>query len=234
MYMERQIQKESIVKVLLLCISLLLLTNGVEAKNIRYVTDELEITLRSGKSTKHQILRMIQSGTPVEVIEVDEESKYSKVKTPTGAIGWVISRYLENIPSARDRLAEAEKEIAKLKISNNRLNSDLGSVKQIKSKLSNDHKQLEKENRRLVQELTRIRQTAASAIAIDNENKDLKQKLKNLDREHQTLQQEAIALRDRTDRDWFMVGAGVVIIGIVIGLIIPNIRWRRKSSWDRL
>ncbi|MFQ5470960.1 MAG: TIGR04211 family SH3 domain-containing protein [Gammaproteobacteria bacterium] len=221
-------------KVLLLCISLLLLTNGVEAKNIRYVTDELEITLRSGKSTKHQILRMIQSGTPVEVIEVDEESKYSKVKTPTGAIGWVISRYLENIPSARDRLAEAEKEIAKLKISNNRLNSDLGSVKQIKSKLSNDHKQLEKENRRLVQELTRIRQTAASAIAIDNENKDLKQKLKNLDREHQTLQQEAIALRDRTDRDWFMVGAGVVIIGIVIGLIIPNIRWRRKSSWDRL
>lgn len=232
--MERQIQKESIVKVLLLCISLLLLTNGVEAKNIRYVTDELEITLRSGKSTKHQILRMIQSGTPVEVIEVDEESKYSKVKTPTGAIGWVISRYLENIPSARDRLAEAEKEIAKLKISNNRLNSDLGSVKQIKSKLSNDHKQLEKENRRLVQELTRIRQTAASAIAIDNENKDLKQKLKNLDREHQTLQQEAIALRDRTDRDWFMVGAGVVIIGIVIGLIIPNIRWRRKSSWDRL
>jgi SH3 domain protein len=29
-----------------------------------------------------------------------------------------------------------------------------------------------------------------------------------------------------------MVGAGVVLIGILAGLIIPRIRWRKKSSWD--
>ena len=41
-------------------------------------------------------------------------------------------------------------------------------------------------------------------------------------------------LKDRTARDWFMVGAGVVILGMIIGLIIPRIRWRKKSSWDSL
>jgi SH3 domain protein len=31
-----------------------------------------------------------------------------------------------------------------------------------------------------------------------------------------------------------MVGAGVIILGMIIGLIIPRIRWRKKSSWDTL
>jgi SH3 domain protein len=48
----------------------------------------------------------------------------------------------------------------------------------------------------------------------------------------QTLQQENAGLKDRTARDWFMVGAGVVLLGILAGLFIPRIRWRRKSSWD--
>ncbi len=54
----------------------------------------------------------------------------------------------------------------------------------------------------------------------------------SLERQLQTLQQENEGLRDRTARDWFMVGAGVVLLGIIVGLIIPRIRWRKKSSWD--
>ena len=53
-----------------------------------------------------------------------------------------------------------------------------------------------------------------------------------LERSLQTLQQENENLKDRTARDWFMVGAGVVLLGIIVGLIIPRIRWRKKSSWD--
>ena len=48
----------------------------------------------------------------------------------------------------------------------------------------------------------------------------------------QTVQQENESLKDRTARDWFMVGAAVVLLGIIIGLIIPKIRFRKKSSWD--
>ena len=72
----------------------------------------------------------------------------------------------------------------------------------------------------------------ASALAIDSENKDLKSRLVSLERQLQTVQQENESLKDRTARDWFMVGAAVVLLGIIIGLIIPKIRFRKKSSWD--
>ena len=84
----------------------------------------------------------------------------------------------------------------------------------------------------LSQELEEIRRTASSALAIDAENDELKSRIVAYERQAQTLQQENEGLKDRTARDWFMVGAGVVILGMVIGLIIPRIRWRKKSSWD--
>ena len=86
--------------------------------------------------------------------------------------------------------------------------------------------------RRVSQELAEIKRTASSALAIDSENKDLKSRLVALERNLQTLQQENESLKDRTARDWFMLGAGVLLIGILVGLIIPRIRWRKKSSWD--
>jgi len=205
-----------------------------EAQTMRYVTDQLEITMRSGKSTQHQVIRVLPSGTPLELLEVDTESGYSRVRSPQGIEGWVISRYLDNLPSGRERLAEAEKKLANLNIENNRLQENIKKLNADKNALDKEKQSLTKENHRLDQELTRIRQTAGSAIAIDSENKSLKEKLNTLERNYQATQQENEVLKDRSDRDWFMVGAGVVLLGIVIGLIIPKIRWRRKSSWDSL
>jgi len=205
-----------------------------EAQTTRYVTDQLEITMRSGKSTQHQVVRVLPSGTPVELLEVDTESGYSRVRSPQGIEGWVISRYLDNMPSGRERLAEAEKKLANLNIENNRLQENMTQLTSDKNTLEKDKQALTKENHRLDQELTHIRQTAGSALAIDSENKSLKEKLNTLERNYQVVQQENDVLKDRSDRDWFMVGAGVILLGIGIGIIIPKIRWRRKSSWDSL
>ena len=37
------------------------------------------------------------------------------------------------------------------------------------------------------------------------------------------------ALKVHRDQQWFLTGAGTLLAGMVIGLIIPKIRWRRKS-----
>jgi SH3 domain protein len=200
----------------------------------RYVSDRLEIQMRTGKGTQFRILRMLPSGTPLEVLEVDQENGYSRVRAPGGVEGWVLNRYLMKGQAARDRLADAEKRLAELELENRKLKTSFGDLKQEKTQADDKRGALDKENRKLTQELEEIRRTASSALAIDAENKDLKGRIVAYERQLQTLQQENEGLKDRTARDWFMVGAGVVILGMIIGLIIPRIRWRKKSSWDTL
>ena len=198
----------------------------------RYVSDRLEIQMRTGKGTQFRILRMLPSGTALEILEVDQENGYSRVRTPSGVEGWVLSRFLMQGRAARDQLADAEKKLARLELENRKLSASLEDLQKTKGSIDTEREQLVKENRKLSQELEEIRRAASSALAIDAENKELKSRIVAYERQAQSLQQENEGLKDRTARDWFMVGAGVVILGMIIGLIIPRIRWRKKSSWD--
>lgn len=200
----------------------------------RYVSDRLEIQMRAGKGTQFRILRSLPSGTPLEVLEVDKQNQYSRVRAPGGVEGWVLNHLLMSGPSARDRLAKAEKKLARLELENSKLKTSLAKLREDKGSTDQERSTLKKETNKLNQELERIRRTASSALAIDAENKDLKNKIVGYERQSQSLLQENQSLKDRTARDWFMVGAGVILLGMIIGLIIPRIRWRKKSSWDSL
>ncbi len=214
----------------ILCISLLLA--GSARAETSYVSDSLEITMRSGKGNSFSITRMLSSGTPLEVLEVDKDAGYTRVRTKSGKEGWVLSRYLMKTEAARDRLASAEKNLAEMELEKRKMETAMTALTGEKNALAKELEGLSGQNRKVSQDLAEIKRTASSALAIDSENKDLKSRVVSLERDMQTLQQENEGLRDRTARDWFMVGAGVVLLGIIVGLIIPRIRWRKKSSWD--
>ena len=57
------------------------------------------------------------------------------------------------------------------------------------------------------------------------------QTLETLEKELQLLHQENQSLKDRSQREWFIAGAGVLLGGLLLGLIIPKFSWRKKSSW---
>jgi len=217
--------------IFILAVCFLVLAGNAVAETL-YVSDTLEITMRSGKGTNFGITRMLRSGTPVEVLDTDKKSGYTQVRTKSGKEGWVLSRFLMNGQAARDRLATAEKNLAELELENRKLTTAMTALTEEKSGLENNLQELEGQSRGVSQELSEIRRTASSALAIDSENKDLKGRMVSLERQLQTVQQENETLKDRTARDWFMVGAAVVLLGILVGLIIPKIRFRRKSSWD--
>jgi SH3 domain protein len=212
-------------------LSLILVLSGNALAETRYVSDSLEITMRSGKSTSHGITRMLRSGTPVEILETDKKTGYSHVRTHSGKDGYVLSRFLMKGPAARDRLAEAEKELAELELENRKMATAIQAMNEEKMSLQQDQNSLAGEHRKVSQELSEIKRTASSALAMDSENKELKSRVVTMERTLQTLQQENESLKDRTARDWFMVGAAVVLLGIIVGLIIPRIRWRKKTSW---
>ncbi len=216
----------------IILVILSLLVSGTALAETRYVSDNLEITMRSGKGTSYGITRMLRSGTAVEVLEEDKDAGYTQVRIKGGKEGWVLSRFLMKGQAARDRLAAAEKNLAELELENRKMETSMTALTEEKSALEKQLAALDGQTRNVSQELAEIKRTASSALAIDSENKDLKGRVVSLERQLQTLQQENEGLRDRTARDWFMVGAGVVLLGIIVGLIIPRIRLRKKSSWD--
>jgi SH3 domain protein len=72
---------------------------------------------------------------------------------------------------------------------------------------------------------------STDAIQLDDQNKRLKQQLIDNERHIDDIESENRRLLARSNREWFIVGAAVVTFGIILGLIIPRMRWQKKSSW---
>lgn len=199
---------------------------------IRYVVDKLIITMRSGQSNQHQILRTWPSNTKLEILETGE--KYSKARGPDGTEGWVLNQYITDKPTAKLRLATALQKLAKAEKENAQFKEELATLKSKENKLSNQKSRLSRDNKKQMDELTHLRRVAAKPLKLENENQRLKKELLELESKHELLLQENQMLGDSSDRDWFLNGAGVIILGIIIGLLAPRLKPRKKSSWGAL
>ena len=76
-----------------------------------YVTDSCTIPIRRGTSTQYKILFMAPSGTPLQILEINSTEGYTKVKTPEGTVGWILTRYLMEQPAPRDQVTQLEARI---------------------------------------------------------------------------------------------------------------------------
>ncbi|TVT53905.1 MAG: TIGR04211 family SH3 domain-containing protein [Sedimenticola thiotaurini] len=222
------------VKKLLITLVLLTAVTHLQAET-RFVTDQFKVTLRSGESSTHKITRMLPSGYELELLSTNSESGYSMVKTKDGTTGYILTRQLMPIPSARDRLVSAEAKLAELQEEPGRLSSKLSKLQDEFQALTNQHKKLQQENKKLDDELQAITRTAANAVRISNERNDLRKQVATLTREAEDLKQENRELSNDSNQRWFLIGGGVVVGGIILGLILPSLRLgKRKSSWGSL
>ena len=198
-----------------------------------WVTDQFEITLRSGPSTSNAIQLMIDSGTRLEILERDAESGYTRVRTAGGTEGWVVSRYLMNEPSAREQLEKLSSQLTNANSQGASLTSQLDAIQDEYQAANQKIASLESENAALQQELEQIKRTAANVLAIDDQNKSLMDQLASAQIHVDTLEQENRQLGSQTTRYWFMTGALVLLVGIILGIWLPRIRWQRRSRYDR-
>lgn len=210
-----------------------LLVASQAAAESAWVSDQFEITLRTGPSTSNAIERMLPSGTELEVLERDAENGYTRVRTAGGAEGWVLSRYLMQEPSAREQLIRLTEQLTSATSRGSSLNSQLGAIRSEVETATRRIAELEREKRALEQELAEIRRTAANVLSINEQNAALRDQLTNAEIRADTLEQQNRELASQTTRYWFMTGAFVLVIGIILGIWLPRIRWQRRSRYDR-
>jgi SH3 domain protein len=213
--------------------TLLMLGNGIcnAADGERWVTDNLEITMRTAKDNRAKIIRMLRSGTRLEVVETDKAAGYTRVRTKGGTEGWVLSRYLLRSAPARVTLPDVQARMKRSDGQAQTLEKKNRTLQQERNELQRQLNQLENSSKGLESDLDKIRRTSSNAIQMEAENRELHQRLTETERTLTELENENNRLSGQSSREWFVVGAGVVIFGVLLGLILPRMRWRRKSSW---
>ena len=198
-----------------------------------WVSDEFEITLRSGPSTGNAIQLMVSSGMQLEVLERDADSGYSRVRTPGGTEGWVLTRYLMNERSAREQLQTLTSDLTNANSRGTSLGSQLTAIKGEYDSANSRIETLQREKAAAEKELADIRRTAANVLGINEKNKSLMDQLATAQIRADTLEQENRQLSSQTTRYWFMSGGLVLLVGVILGIWLPRIRWQRRSGYDR-
>jgi SH3 domain protein len=198
-----------------------------------WVSDQFEIMLRTGPSTSNAIQLMVGSGTELQVLERDAEAGYTRVRTAGGTEGWVLSRYLMSEPSAREQLQTLSGQLSSANTTGSSLTNQLSAIRSEYRTAENRIETLEREKAALSKELTEIKRTAANVLSINTENTDLHEQVMDAGIRVDILEQENRELSSQTTRYWFMTGGLVLLIGIILGLWLPRIRWQRRSGYDR-
>jgi SH3 domain protein len=202
-------------------------------KTIQYVSDNVPILLRSGKTNEHRIIRSLSSGAKLRILELD--SSHARVKTEDGTTGWVLTQYLVDEPVARMVLPSIQEKLTKIQEEHTELKQQFKDLTRERNELALiavKYEKLETAHKALVDEAAHLRKLSSESSQIFQENQTLAKAKSSLQAQRDMLMDEIKELRNGNNKLWFLIGAGVIFIGIVIGAMLTRARKPKGSSWS--
>jgi len=205
-----------------LFVSLLLTHSLANAQSYVYVTDIVDIPMRSAnkiQSNPSNLLRMLPSGTRLQLLSTNNGWTQVKFEQTTG---WMISRYLTSVIPAKKQLEKLKQTynankllISKNKNTNKTLEEELAKLKENNTKLAieTSKAQAEKEY---------VEGIYKNALALKDTNQNLELEILKLKAEIQLLQNNSTSDQGSSDRNWFVVGALVLFFGFIMGFAFPK------------
>ena len=136
-------------------------------------------------------------------------------------------------PGAREQLVTLTQQLNVASTEGTSMGSQLSSITAEYEAANNRISALERDKAETQVEIDKIRRTAANVLAIDEQNMNLQQKLTDVEMTMSILEQENESLGSQTTRNWFITGALVLLGGVLIGLILPRMRWHKRSGYER-
>ncbi len=218
--MKQQLQRIVFLGIVLMCFS----ANGFAES--MYVTDQLKLTLRSGPSTEHKILAVVESGQKVEILEPGDD--WSLVRNAKGKEGYVLTRYLMSEPTHNVRLEKLQRkhksltqQAATLLEENTRFRSE---NKKLKSAFNKNEKTLQK----LRLDYDKLKAGSAEYLELKEKSKTVSRQLAEQTKRADTLDEELRSVETNQYIKWFLAGSGVLLMGFIVGFSAR--RQRRRPS----
>lgn len=185
--------------------------------------------VRKGPGTKNKIVAMLEVSSPVTVLEKGQN--WTRIRTSEGIEGFMLSRFLTSVVPAAVVLDDLQKSYETLK------HQTVEPMQEIEA--------LTTQNRQLTQ--TVAEQTAAYG-ALEEKYKTLSHRSQNvleLQKDYKVVKEqltEAVSRADtlKVERDnlklsqrirWFLTGAGVLLLGLVVGYSAKRKQGRASSLY---
>lgn len=185
--------------IVLLLSGILFAIAPVWAQSQRYVGED-GVELYDAPNADANIVTMLSRGVALDVLEISNAG-YTRVHTPDNWEGWVLNQYLVDTRPFTEAVP-ARNDAPQMRAGTAVIAAPSTPISAEKS----------------------IQQGAAKGEAHSRQAQ-----LADVKKELTALHASNKLLKDQSDRDWFLTGAGVLLLGFIIGLIVPKIRWRRKS-----
>jgi SH3 domain protein len=207
-------------------ICLLLLSTAVLAETKHYINDSMKITMRTGPATDRKIIALLNVGQEVEVLKAENE--WTLVRLLNGKEGWVISRFItdqtpesiqlealrKNHSALQTKAASLMEENKALKEENKTLGMNLNTSETKQQSLSKSYETLKRESKQF--------------LDLQAKYKESTSKLAAQTQKAEKYEDELTKLLWNKNIKWFLSGAGVLILGFIIGFSTK--RQRRHSS----
>jgi SH3 domain protein len=194
-----------------------------------YITEKLEIPVRSGESRDYRIIRYLQAGAQVEILET-YESGYTKIKDERGREGFVLGRYLVDRAPSFVIAGRLEAEVAKQKETIKRLQQDIKALTSQNESSGESVKAIKEQLAKKEAELNEFLATAGDSITLRNRLVALETERQVLLADNETLRAEKLAAGDDSSKSWFALGALTLAAGWFVGLLMPRVRRSRVDT----
>ena len=209
--------------ILILMLILFILPVGQAIADTQYVSDELTITLRTGEGDQYKILKMLKTGTPVEILQ-EGTADHVFVRTSDGTEGWVKKQYLTNETPKPTVIARLEKERDRLREQVNQLEIQQAELTAALENSRNDlaggnaaFADLQKELDKVQAKYDDLHNKAANVVELTGERDRLKSHNDQLSAEVDQLRQDNESMLYTGAVKWFLAGAGVLLVGVILG-----------------
>jgi SH3 domain protein len=218
--------------VIISIVFILILVSGRSWAEKAYVTDTITITFRTGPSMDNRVIDTLRSGEPVQLLETQEEwSRVQIIEDGETKTGWVLSRYLMTRLPFEQQANELQKEInplrEKLSSVERKLNDKTVQVNELTKKLEETSKAFKNAEKQY--EL--LKKEAADYLAVKKANDAAQSELLSIRKDLESMTTKYTQLKSSKDINWLMTGAGVLLCGLFMGLILGRREKKRKSYY---
>ena len=191
-----------------------------------YVSDTMKITMRTEPGKDRRIVALLSTGQKVEVLKPGND--WTLVQLPNGKKGYVLSRFLtKNIPSdIKLKLLGNKHDV--LKAQSALLLEENNLLKEENNKLNTGLVNTQKEFQDLKKAYERLKKESADFLKLQSKYKKTTTELAEQTKKAEIFEDKLTKIIWNQNIKWFLSGAGVLILGFLIGLSTK--RQRKRPS----